>query len=317
MKTTFSTCMALFIALGMYSQSPYLVVESVDNDSFEGGNTYKVYLQFTDEDQSLHAIFGDVNDQIQIQTTTSFYQDELGSATSMSMNPNAFDQFPSLQYDSYVTIGASTSEENDIWNVGVDFENFESNSILNIDNGAWFVLPDVQQTSADETNKILILQLTTSGVASGNLNFQGRDAYGDMWQERNLTFTSDDAQVFGCTDDTANNYNAEATYDNGTCDFSVGISDEDLMEDDIFQIYPNPISDGVISITFTSKISNNTDAVLNLYDQSGKLIIDQSINSEQLNAGAKIEINRELAPGVYTLQLRADELVQQHRLVKE
>ena len=317
MKTTFSTCMALFIALGMYSQSPYLVVESVGNDNFEGGNTYKVYLQFTDEDQSLHAIFGDVNDQIQIQTTTSFYQDELGSATSMSMNPNAFDQFPSLQYDSYVTIGASTSEENDIWNVGVDFENFESNSILNIDNGAWFVLPDVQQTSADETNKILILQLTTSGVASGNLNFQGRDAYGDMWQERNLTFTSDDAQVFGCTDDTANNYNAEATYDNGTCDFSVGISDEDLMEDDIFQIYPNPISNGVISITFTSKISNNTDAVLNLYDQSGKLIIDQSINSEQLNAGAKIEINRELAPGVYTLQLRADELVQQHRLVKE
>lgn len=317
MKTTFSTCMALFLALTMYSQSPYLVVESVDNDDFEGGNTYKVYLQFTDEDQTLHAVFGDVNDQIQIQTTTSFYQDELGTATSLSMNPNAFDQFPSLQYDSFVTLGASTSEENDIWNVGIDFENFESNSMLNIENGAWFVLPDVEQASADETNKILILQLTTNGVASGSLNFQGRDADGEMWQERNLTFTSDDAQVFGCTDDTANNYNAEATYDNGTCDFSVGISDADLMEDDIFQIYPNPISDGVISITFTSEISNKTDAVLNLYDQTGKLIIDQNINAEQLVAGSKIEINRELAPGVYTLQLRADEQVQQHRLVKE
>ncbi|MGB0424684.1 MAG: T9SS type A sorting domain-containing protein, partial [Flavobacteriales bacterium] len=159
--------------------------------------------------------------------------------------------------------------------------------------------------------------LTTDGIATGSLNFQGRDAQGEVWQVRNLTFSSEDAQVFGCTDETANNYNAEATYDNGTCDFSVGIADTGSLEVDIFQIFPNPISGGVIGITFTDAISAKADAELILYDQTGKLIVAQQINAEQLIAGGKFEIRKDLAPGIYTLQLKAEDQVQQHRLVKE
>lgn len=310
--------MALLAAFSMFSQSPYLLVEAVENNDFEGGDTYRVYLQLANQDLSLHAIFGEGDDALNIQTTTTFYQDEFGSATSMTLNPGVIQEFPSLQYDSYVTLGAATSENNNLFEAGVDFATFETNSMLSIPNGAWFVLPDADQTLADETNKILLLQLTTTGVASGNLNLQGRDGNGEVWQERNLSFSSDEAQVFGCTDESANNFNSEATYNNGTCDFSVGINDlTNFTEANIFQIFPNPISDNVITITFTESISAKSDGVLNLFDQTGKLIVSQEIGSEQLVSGSKFELRKELAAGIYTLQLQAADQVQQLRLVKE
>ncbi|MGB1033196.1 MAG: hypothetical protein ACPGWM_11285, partial [Flavobacteriales bacterium] len=66
MKTTFSTFLGLIAALTMYSQNPYLLVEAVDNNNFEGGDTYRVYLQLTEEDQSVHAIFGEGEDLVEI-----------------------------------------------------------------------------------------------------------------------------------------------------------------------------------------------------------------------------------------------------------
>ena len=77
------------------------------------------------------------------------------------------------------------------------------------------MVPTDVQAAAAVGNKVLLMQCT-DGTATGVLNLQGRDGENGTWRLHDLTFSTDDAKVFGCTDATAANYNAEATYNDGS-----------------------------------------------------------------------------------------------------
>lgn len=309
MKQLVVALMLICTAFAAKADDPTLIVERVET-AFTGGTTYRVYIQLTEEDQTVHAVFGDQTTPIEITSTEALFQHELGGNLSMNQEEFLISQYPELAFDSFVTIGFNNQAE-DIWDVGADFSSFNDNSTLTIENGAWFLLPDSDSAFGDQTNKVMLLQLTTEGTVSGTLNVQGWDAGQETWQRRNLSFSTDQAQVFGCTDPTANNFNPEATYDNGNCDFSVGI--DELATPEMFGVYPNPATDNWMNIQLGENIQEGR-AVVYLYDQTGKVVLTRQI---QAIPGSTYQVNAEVAVGVYTLQVNLGEESQQLRWIKQ
>ena len=79
------------------------------------------------------------------------------------------------------------NEDNNLWTIGVDYNNFLAGQELTVTDGAWFVVPTDVQAAAAVGNKVLLMQLTTDGTATGVLNLQGRD--GEGGSAADLTFS--------------------------------------------------------------------------------------------------------------------------------
>ena len=101
-----------------------------------------------------------------------------------------------------------------------------TNLLSNTLTGAsWYVLNTAGNGLPDANLRVLIAQVTTPGSISGKLNYQvfplgvGADQQQLQVEFDGVgTFVMADS-VFGCTDDTACNYNAEADTDDGTCTY--------------------------------------------------------------------------------------------------
>ncbi len=156
------------------------------------GFTYRLYATMEMGDR-LDAVAGNSSQSLSLKATDGFYHNSNGGPTSKDINSNFFSFVPSLEWDTYVTVGAlyqdgSPFGENALNNVGIDWSTFEAGGDLETDNGTWFVTPDKSQGEAidhggDIGYGVLIAQVTTSrrgGTFSGLL--QGKDANGDTWQ---------------------------------------------------------------------------------------------------------------------------------------
>ena len=148
------------------------------------GTTYRIYADVDTGDQ-LNAVFGDGVDPLSISTTTSFYQHEAGGATVANQTDFMLNLFPSLAYDSYVTIGLDNAEGNTMLDIGIDWTIFESGADLETSNGSWFATPDDAQVF-EVDGRVLIGQFTTTGQLSGIMNVQGKNADFTNWQYRGV-----------------------------------------------------------------------------------------------------------------------------------
>ena len=181
MKNIFAMTAALLMGFGASANNVELVVEAVDNGGLVPGNTYRVYAVLPTAQHSLHAVFAAEEHVLNVATTGSFFQHQYGSSSSLDVNEAIVNIEPSLEFDSWVTVGASNSDNNNLWTIGVDYNNFLAGNELTVTDGAWFVVPTDVQAAAAVGNKVLLMQLTTDGTASGIINLQGRDAEGDTW----------------------------------------------------------------------------------------------------------------------------------------
>ncbi|MFT4593136.1 MAG: MYXO-CTERM domain-containing protein [Phycisphaerales bacterium] len=104
------------------------------------------------------------------------------------MNPAFFPIFPSIVYDSFVTIGLVTNVGNAMLDIGINFSAFNAGGAIGTDNGSWFATPDDAQV--DEIDgRILIGQFTlVDGVLEGNVNLQGKNADGSNWSATDVNF---------------------------------------------------------------------------------------------------------------------------------
>ena len=155
--------------------------------------TYRVYANM-DSGWRVDAVYGNSSGVMSIGANGSFYQNAFGGNTSMDINPALGAVFPSLAYDSWVTIGlADQTGGNALNNIGIDFSGFAAGGDITTDNGSWFVTPDDAQ-GQEVDGQVLIGQfsvLNGSGdlaadMSSLTVSLQGKDANGDTWQATSL-----------------------------------------------------------------------------------------------------------------------------------
>ena len=196
-----------------------------------GFNTYRLYVEMSSAEDQLSAVYGNIASPSALLTSGSFFQSSpIGTVTAAGIFPEAWPFYPSNEFDSYVTIGidgpASTANNEgsvqtqessaNPWmpvfepEVGTLGAGFELNDLVG---GIWFVVSSYSNGIAGDDQRVLIAQLTTDGTLSGNLHVQillGGNA-------DNTVYLNLPIPVYGCTDDAACNYDADATDDDGSC----------------------------------------------------------------------------------------------------
>jgi len=79
----------------------------------------------------------------------------------------------------------------------------------------------------------------------------------------------------------------------------VSLSDDDFELNSSLSVYPNPLKGSRFSISHQQAFSGK-DLSLKLFDLQGRLIVDQTIENA---ANVEVDLNKELASGVYILNL--------------
>lgn len=161
-----------------------------------GGDNYTVdvYLAL-DADNRLDAVAGNNSMAKLVSTSTSFYQHTGSGAMSPANNDAFWGIFPSMEFDSFVTIGCMSSScdgaNNSVQSVGIDFTDFENGGDIATNNGTWFITPDQPIGDGADYDPgcgmefgVVIARLTVVGI-NGTIEFnalvQGRDSAG-TWQ---------------------------------------------------------------------------------------------------------------------------------------
>lgn len=148
-----------------------------------GMTTYQVHLVCGNTTDELYSISSSVASPMVIESTSGSW---FNSDANSSWNPSGLDlaevaDNPSLAYDSYLTIGASHSEEGPFagsvpW-MGADVrDEFEPGGGMNVTggNGTIYLLnlsgaADAPGVAGDD-NRVLVMQITTEGDISGSMN---------------------------------------------------------------------------------------------------------------------------------------------------
>ena len=203
MKTTnvvLGVAFSLVLA-GVAQASPYQGISIDSLGDMGNGETYRMYVDM-DAGTRIDAIFGNSVGALSIDTADgmSFYQNALGGPTSQSINSAFFPFAPSLEWDSYVSVGALYSNGspfagNNLLDIGIDWASFEGGGELATDNGSWFVTP-VDAQGGELNGMVFIGQFTVVGGTGdgyadlvGQISMQGKDAAGDTFQELGVTWT--------------------------------------------------------------------------------------------------------------------------------
>ena len=206
-----------------------------------GYSCTRVYITMENEDDFLSSISGDANNPTYVNTTTTFYHAVLGGATPNGINSLLFAVYPDLAYDSWVTIGlegtpnavageaaVSTVQSSDNpWSTTFDPGGGLPGGNVAIDDGvggAWYALNGDANGIAGPDLKVLAGQFTTDGDLSLQMYTQifinGDGAAEVLVNGDRPTFTWPVVDVAGCTDDTACNYNPDATVDDESCTYA-------------------------------------------------------------------------------------------------
>ena len=138
--------------------------------------------------------------------------------------------------------------------------------------------------------------LNSTGTNINDLGLQG------VWQ----TGTSDDLSTEGATFqlviEVRCNASAEAFFfDNIRYDGLLGLGDN---TQEIFSLYPNPVSNGFVNITSTTSGDKN----ISVYNVLGKQVIQTTMSSDRLNVS-------ELSTGVYIMKISQNGISSTKKLV--
>lgn len=219
-----------------------------------GHSTYRIYAYLQDPADFLSSCYAAMGDLLNIgSSTNSIWNDPFGAITGDMLNPLLFGTFPSLPYDSFVTIGRADSSDpgagitalstNPVPAFQNSFDNVPGPN-MNLIDGSWFT-PNGNVNGngvlqGDGSYRVLIAQITTDGEPQYVLNIQifdeGDGVTGTMLYvgDSNTVDGSDIdgscmglqypepaecAGVPGCTDPLACNYDISATIDDGSCEY--------------------------------------------------------------------------------------------------
>lgn len=318
MKKLFPLAIAFLWALNVGASDPQLVVQRIDNGNTVAGTTYRLYAKVAAPATSVYMVWGTAEHPLFIRSTALFYQDALGGYSASMANPNNFGFSPGLKYDSWITVGHDNQQGNGMWDIGFDFSSFNQGGAIESSNGAWFLLPDDQKASASAQGLVLLGQFTTTGVVTGQLNLQGKSAgTREAWKAFALTFSTNNAQIFGCTDPNATNYAADATFNDGSCVLQESIPlAVDVESFTPWSVFPNPVRTDLIHLQFVSgfKLGQGNTQV-EVIDMSGRVLLQQQLNTTDKVSLNQYTLHHNLAAGTYKLVLKNGQQVESQTIV--
>ena len=245
------TTACFFVLMGGWSHAQdafpdfSLTVEATPAVAVENATTYRFYVNMMEAGDRMSAVFGNSAKPLVVEVPEgAFNAAENGSWNAVGLTPALFPMFPELQDDTYATVGltgpASLSELDNAADpqMAVDdaqpgvqaFFTSDGDDELRADSEigtVWFVLNDASNALPDESMRVLIMQVTTTGSVSGTVNFQvlpegplglGTDEVRTVsFSGEGVFYDAEFGPVFGCTDPTACNYNELASDDDGSC----------------------------------------------------------------------------------------------------
>jgi hypothetical protein len=202
---------------------------------------YRLYVNATDASDKMSAVFGNDQAHLIIETPDGIFNSPFNSGwNAAGINPLFLPSFPSLADDSYATIGLSGPATTTVGEA--DPSLVEDNTLtptisgyfigggagLNVNTltgGSWYVL-NTAANALPVDGRWLIAQITTTGSISGQMNYQvfplgvGADQVQTSVTFDGVgTFGATIDVVCGCMDETACNYDASATNDDGSCTY--------------------------------------------------------------------------------------------------
>ena len=206
------------------------------------GTTYRFYVNMTNDTDHLSAVFGDESMPMLVNTPQGAFNSEYNSSWNASgINPTFIAFFPELADDSYATIGLDVpalmsgvpGSENPalVEDTSQPITNYfmVDNSIALVSNSfsgaSYFVTNGAANGLPDENDRVLIMQVTTTGDINGILNYQiFPEGIGANQIIKTVEFFGEGTwgqglgtDVCGCTDSLACNFDSEAIYDDGSC----------------------------------------------------------------------------------------------------
>ncbi len=232
----------------------------------EGLTTYRIYAETVNSNDKVIEMTAQQNYDQATQTldtcltlyfnsTTSIYNSTLGASLGAAINPIFCGFFPELAGDSWLTIGAENESQGAVQTIGLpmtgSFNTVDGVDFFGVD-GSVFALPtDPNVLPVGPDNRVLLAQITTSGELSFGINLnvwtEGDPQNGAIYThgtcsiaanegllnyisapEIGLLYPQPVADVEGCTDEDACNFDPLATLDDDSC-FSPGdeCDDED------------------------------------------------------------------------------------------
>ncbi|MFM7725618.1 MAG: hypothetical protein ACKO7B_02870, partial [Flavobacteriales bacterium] len=133
------------------------------------------------ESDQLMVVFGDKEHPMKISSDKLFYQMPNGSASASEIVSGKGDE--ALKTDSWVTISSDDNVHPALQFMGMQLTNFEASGgeISSGLDGAWYILPNVKQSVAGKSKRILLAQLTTKGKVNVVLHLMGKTSSGEKW----------------------------------------------------------------------------------------------------------------------------------------
>lgn len=221
-----------------------LTVEEHATEVVAGQTTYRMYADMVNDSDFLSSVYGGEGEELNLTTTTGFFNSSFGGTTGGDINPALLAFFPDLGADSWITIGLessavegetaiSTVESGDqpfLACFAADNPQSGTDVLINDETGgAWYVLNGATNGVPGEDMRVLIMQITTAGDICGLINVQLFEFGSGLGGDTRLTYEFCGTGTFsplsdaatGCTDALACNYDAEAEEDDGSCVFAV------------------------------------------------------------------------------------------------
>ena len=250
--TAYAVLFFLFLSIPV-AQAQFLGLQSEVYAETELGTTYRIYGEFASASDECIAVYSvgtsecvenDANNDciqdgpllLELGVTTAFFQHPAAGNMGSDINPFFFPFYPEMEFDSWLTIGSSSTADEAVSNIGMmsDLAEFASGSgfVLNENvGGSWYVTPGANSAAlAGDNGLVLLGQFTAVDEVNGDpghvtclWNIQWRNSVGVSFKETGIVHdTSGDGTVSGCMEATACNYNISATESDGSCAYATG-----------------------------------------------------------------------------------------------
>ena len=233
------------VLLGLHAPSlaQYSLTVEASPAVTAGLTKYRFYVNMQDPSDRMSAVYGNDQASLEVNTPDGAFNSTFNSSWNASgINPAFLPVVPDLADDTYATVGldgpASTSGfagaadpsvvEDPLQPITPYFLtdgalSLESNTLIG---ASWYVLNTAANGLPDASGRVLIMQVTTGGAISGQVNYQVFPL-GVGADQLQLSVPFSGAGDFsvpggdsGCTDINACNYDAAAVTSDGTCTYA-------------------------------------------------------------------------------------------------